>query len=45
MIVLHFKNLLSFKVVVLNGVRFCPLGDIWPCLEMLLLVMTWGEGG
>lgn len=40
-----FKVLLPFKTVVLNHRRFCPLRNIWECLETLLVVTTRGTQG
>lgn len=36
-----------FKGVILNEGQFCPLGDIWQYLEMLLAVTAgcWGDTG
>lgn len=36
-----------YKAVVLNMRQFCPLGDIWQCLERVLIAKTvgWVWGG
>lgn len=31
------------RAMVLNQEKFCPPGDIWPCLETCIIVMT-GNG-
>lgn len=37
----HFgEKYLDFRAVVLKWRRFCPLGEIWQCIETFLVVIT-----
>lgn len=42
-IIVYHAEKLDYRAVVFNLGPFCPLGDIWPWLDIILAVQT-GEG-